>query len=213
MRTVLLTGFEPFGGESINPSWEAVKTLQAMEMAGARIETCQLPCVFGQALKVLGEAIERHAPILVLSVGQAGGRSDLSLERVAINVDDARIADNLGAQPIDKPVVAGGPAAYFATLPVKAMLRDIKAAGLPASLSNTAGTFVCNHVMYGLLHRLAGSEVRGGFLHIPYLPEQAARLGNVPSMSLELVTQGLKVMLHTALTVKDDCELGAGTTH
>jgi pyroglutamyl-peptidase len=146
-------------------------------------------------------------------VGQAGGRTDLSLERVAINVDDARIADNRGAQPIDKPVVAGGPAAYFATLPVKAMLRDIKAAGLPASLSNTAGTFVCNHVMYGLLHRLAGSEVRGGFLHIPYLPEQAARLGNVPSMSLESVTQGLKVMLHTALTVKDDCELGAGTTH
>lgn len=213
MRTVLVTGFEPFGGESINPSWEAVNTLQGMEIAGARIETCQLPCVFGRALEVLGEAIERHAPILVLSVGQAGGRTDLSLERVAINVDDARIADNRGAQPIDKPVVAGGPAAYFATLPVKAMLRDIKAAGLPASLSNTAGTFVCNHVMYGLLHRLAGSEVRGGFLHIPYLPEQAARLGNVPSMSLESVTQGLKVMLHTALTVKDDCELGAGTTH
>ncbi len=201
---VLVTGFEPFGGEPINPSWEAVRALDGETIGGARVAAVCLPCVFGAALRTLDAALEMHRPTLVLGVGQAGGRSGLSLERVAINVDDARIADNAGGRPIDVPVVEGGPPAYFSRLPIKAIVRDLCAAGVPASVSNTAGTFVCNHVFYGLMHRLAGGVVRGGFVHIPYLPVQAARLGDVPSLALETVVAGLRIALATALAVHDD---------
>ena len=154
MKTVLITGFEPFGGESVNPSWEVVSGLDNAIIGGCRVVARQLPCVFGESLTVLNGAIDALSPSLVLAVGQAGGRTDITVERVAINVDDARIADNQGQQPVDVPVVADGPAAWFSTLPIKAMVMAMRNAGIPASVSQTAGTFVCNHVMYGLLHKL-----------------------------------------------------------
>jgi pyroglutamyl-peptidase len=170
---ILVTGFEPFGGESTNPSWEACGILPR-EIGGLRVETCQVPCEFRRAIEVVAAAIERHQPALVLCVGQAGGRSHISIERVAINVDDARLPDNGGVQPVDEPVAAGGPAAYFATVPIKAMARAARAAGVPAEVSNTAGTYVCNHLMYGVLHYLAasGSAARAGFIHVPYAEAQ-----------------------------------------
>ena len=204
---VLLTGFEPFGGESVNPSWEAVRALDGERSGGGLVVARRLPCVFGTALDVLVAAIDELRPRLVVCVGQAGGRTGMSLERVAINVDDGRIADNAGRQPIDAPVVAGAPAAYFSTLPIKAVVRDLRAAGVPASVSNTAGTFVCNHAFYGLMHRLAADgrgAARGGFIHIPLLPAQAARLPDSPSMALDVVIEGLRIAVATALAVEND---------
>jgi pyroglutamyl-peptidase len=211
-RTVLLAGFAPFDGEAINPAWQAVSALWGRQVAGHRIATCELPVEFGASLDVLRKAIARSQPALVLCVGQAGGRSQLSLERVAINVDDARIADNAGAQPIDTPVVAGGPAAYFSTLPIKAMLAALRDAGIPAEVSQTAGTFVCNHVFYGLMHALrATPRVRGGFIHVPYAPAQAARRPGMPSLAVDIVAEGLRIALRAALTTTDDPVLAAGT--
>ncbi|MEO5733230.1 MAG: pyroglutamyl-peptidase I [Rubrivivax sp.] len=202
---ILLTGFEPFGGESVNPSWQVVQALDGGHIAGTRIVGLQLPCVFGAALDVLHAALAAHQPALVLALGQAGGRADFSIERVAINVDDARIADNGGAQPIDRPVIEGAAAAHFSTLPIKAMVLALRQAGLPASVSQTAGTFVCNHVFYGLMHALrAGAQqwpqTRGGFMHLPLLPEQAARLPLVqPSMPLATMVHGVRVALECAV--------------
>ena len=149
-------------------------------------------------------------PRMVLALGQAGGRCDLSLERVAINVDDARMADNAGNQPIDEAVVAGGPAAYFSSLPIKAMVAGLRAAGFPASVSQTAGTFVCNHVFYGLQHRLAASGVRSGFMHIPYLPEQASRHPGQPSLPLDTLVSGVRLALELAMTHARDLRLSGG---
>lgn len=162
MKTVLITGFEPFGGESVNPSREVVSGLDNAIIAGCRVVARQLPCVFGESLAVLNTAIDTLSPSLVLAVGQAGGRTDITVERVAINVDDARIADNRGQQPVDEPIVADGPAAWFSTLPIKAMVAAMRSAGIPASVSQTAGTFVCNHVMYGLLHKLQNTPTVKG---------------------------------------------------
>jgi pyroglutamyl-peptidase len=212
MAVILLTGFEPFAADSINPSWEVARRLDGQQVAGARVVACLLPCVFGQALAVLRQAIAEHQPVLVLALGQAGGRSDLSLERVAINVDDARIADNAGAQPVDEAVVVDGPAAYFTTLPIKAMVAGLRAAGLPASVSQTAGTFVCNHVFYGLQHQLAGSAVRSGFMHIPFLPEQAASMPGQPSLALTTLVDGVRLALRLALETAQDLRLQGGAT-
>lgn len=214
MKTVLITGFEPFGGEQINPSWEVVSRLDNAIIGGCRVVARQLPCVFGDALSVLHSAIDALSPALVLAIGQAGGRADITVERVAINVDDARIADNKGQQPVDAPVVANGPAAWFSTLPIKAMVAAIRKAGIPASVSQTAGTFVCNHVMYGLLHKLSGlPEVKGGFIHIPYLPQQAAAHPGAPSMAAETVRQALEIAIETALQVDQDLVVTGGATH
>ncbi|WNN45634.1 pyroglutamyl-peptidase I [Winslowiella toletana] len=215
MKTVLITAFEPFGGEQINPSWEAVRQLNEQLLGGAKIVARQLPCVFGEALKALYKEMDELQPALVIAVGQAGGRSDISIERVAINVDDARIPDNQQNQPIDEPIVAGGPAAYFSTLPIKALVEGIREAGIPASVSQTAGTYVCNHVMYGLLHRLAeqGDGVRGGFIHIPYLPEQAAKLPGMPSMAAATVILALEMAISVALRTEQDIRLVGGATH
>jgi pyroglutamyl-peptidase len=171
---ILVTGFEPFGGQSLNPSWEVARALLGWTLEGAQITSVQLPCVFKLALPALQQALAQHRPDIVLALGQAEGRCDFSVERVAINVMDARIADNAGAQPIDVPVIAGGPAAYFSTLPIKSLVAGLKAAGFPASVSQTAGTFVCNQVFYALQHTLAGLGVHSGFVHLPLLPEQAA---------------------------------------
>lgn len=171
---ILVTGFEPFGGQSLNPSWEVARALHGTLVDGAQVTAVQLPCVFADALPALQEALARHRPDIVLALGQAEGRCDFSVERVAINVMDARIPDNAGEQPIDVPVIAGGPAAYFSTLPIKSLVAGLKAAGFAASVSQTAGTFVCNQVFYALQHALAGQGVHSGFVHLPLLPEQAA---------------------------------------
>jgi pyroglutamyl-peptidase len=216
MTKVLLTGFEPFDNEPINPSWEAVRALDGWECAGATVHARRITCVFGAALRELDAAIDELQPTLVLCIGQAGGRAEFTPERVAINVDDGRICDNAGCQPIDVPVVAGAPAAYFSTLPIKAIVRDLGAAGIAASVSNTAGTFVCNHLFFGLMHRIATRPVaglRGGFIHIPYLPEQAARFPGAPGMPLDTVVAALRIAVNTALTVHEDVRAIGGKLH
>ena len=222
-RTVLLTGFDPFDGERLNPSWLAAETLHGEAIAGRRIVAVQLPTSFARGPRVLRAAIRRHAPELVVCVGQAGGRAQISLERVAINIDDARIADNDGAQPVDTPIVRSGPAAYFSTLPIKAMFAALREADIPAEISQTAGTFVCNRVFYALMHALAEDGdhhhdsrrggIRGGFVHIPYLPEQAAGHPGAPSLSLGIVVAGLRIMIETALRTRKDHRIAAGATH
>ena len=212
-RTVLLTGFEPFNKETINPAWEAVRALQGWAGQGYVVEVLQLPCVFGDANRAIVEAVARLAPAVVIAVGQAGGRVDLSVERVAINVDDASILDNAQRQPVDEAIVAGGPAAYFSTLPIKSIVAALRAAGLPASVSQTAGTFVCNHVFYGLMHATAGRDVRAGFIHIPYLPEQAAAHPGAASMALAEVVRGLKIAVEVAVNAGDDLRVSGGQTH
>jgi pyroglutamyl-peptidase len=207
--TVLLTGFEPFGGESVNPSWMAVQSLHGRRIGGHKIVAAQLPTVFDSSLTELSRLLRTHRPALVACVGQAGGRAAISLERVAINVNDARIPDNLASQPVDTPVVAGGPAAYFTTLPIKAMLQALQRGGIAAEVSQTAGTFVCNHVFYGLMHALATTrglkKTRGGFIHVPWLPEQGR-----PSMTTEELVRGLRLAIATALTTTRDISSGAG---
>lgn len=198
--TLLLTGFEPFGGETINPSWEVARRLDGEPIAGLRVVARQLPCRFGEAAEALRQALHACRPALVLALGQAGGRSDLSVERVAINVDDARIPDNAGAQPVDVPVAPDGPAAYFSTLPIKAIVAGLRAQGVPASVSQTAGTFVCNHVFYALMHALRDRPtVRAGFVHLPLLPEQAARQPGQPSMPLDWMVVGIRAALAIAV--------------
>jgi len=212
---VLVTGFEPFAGETVNPSQQIVRALDAQVIAGHGVIGAILPTEFARVLPLLDELIEQHQPSLVLALGQAGGRNGISLERVAINLIDARIADNAGAQPIDVPVAAEGPNAYFSTLPIKAMLARLKEARIPAALSHSAGTFVCNQVFYGLAHALATRHrgIRGGFVHVPYLPEQAQRHTGAPSMALDAMVAAVRLCLETALTTADDLHYAAGTTH
>jgi pyroglutamyl-peptidase len=201
----LVTGFEPFAGDAVNPAGEAVLGLPS-RLGELAIHARVLPTVFGRTIAALEDALVTVRPDIVLCVGLAGGRAELSLERVAINVDDARIPDNDGQQPIDRPIVAGGPAAYFTGLPVKAAVAALREAGLPAIVSNTAGTFVCNHVFYGLMHLLATRHLpsRGGFLHVPYLPSQAASLNGAPSMALGQIVQGIEIILRVAAARTDD---------
>ena len=208
---ILLTGFDPFDGDTINPSAEIVRALQGALVAGHTIVGAQLPCEFGRSRSVLDKALTRWQPVIVLALGQAGGRPDLSLERVAINVDDARIADNAGASPIDEPIVADGPAAHFSTLPIKAMVAALHAAGIPASVSQSAGTFVCNHVFYGLQHRLAGSGARSGFMHVPLTPEQALRQPGLLAMPLRTMIDGVRIALLAAVANRRDLSLAGGS--
>lgn len=210
--TLLLTGFEPFGGEAVNPSWEAVRALDGEIIDGHRVACVRLPVVFGRSLDVLREALRAHRPMLTICVGQAGGRPRLSLERVAINLDDARIPDNDGSQPIDTPVDPHGPPAHFATLPIKAILAALTDAGIPAEVSNSAGTYVCNHVFYGLMQALHDG-MRGGFVHIPYSPEQAARHPGAPSLPVAMVSEALRIALRTALARREDLRAQAGAEH
>ena len=197
---VLLTAFDPFGGESINPAFEAVRLLPDT-IEGATIVKLEVPTIFREALDVLDEALERERPDIAIAVGQAGGRFDVTPERVAINVDDARIADNAGNQPVDEPIYPDGPNAYFATLPIKAMVAAIREAGLPSSVSNSAGTFVCNHLMYGLLYAADKKypDMRGGFIHVPFLPAQVVTKPNQPSMSLDNIVTALTVAVAAAV--------------
>jgi pyroglutamyl-peptidase len=209
---VLVTGFDPFGGESLNPSWQ-VCTLLPREIAGMRVERCKVPCEFRRAIQVVAEAIERHHPAMVVCLGQAGGRAQLSVERVAINVDDARIGDNSGAAPIDEPIAANGPAAYFATLPIKAAAAGMRAAGVPAAISNSAGTYVCNHLMYGVLHFLAASRIpaRAGFIHLPYAEEQVLDKPAMPALSLATMARGVEAAIAAAARHREDIRVSEGS--
>lgn len=213
MNCILLTGFGPFGGEPVNPALETVRRLDGRVVSNHRLVTRELPVVRHQAIEAMIKHINETTPALIVAIGQAGGRLEITPERVAINVDDYRIPDNAGLQPVDEPVVAGGPAAYWSTLPIKAMVKAMKECGIPASVSNSAGTFVCNHLFYGLMHHLAseGNRQRGGFVHIPYLPEQAVRLGNQPSMALESIVSGLEAAIATAITNSADVSISGGT--
>jgi len=199
---ILLTGFEPFGGEAINPSWEVAQRLEGPLAAGGRVVARCLPCAFRPSIAALNDALREVRPSLVLALGLARGRTELSLERVAVNLIDARIPDNAGDQPIDEPVIAGGPAAYFSTLPLKPMVAGLRAAGHPAGLSYTAGSYVCNTIFYALQHALAGQGLRSGFMHVPCLPEQAAR-EPAPSMALAEMIDGVRLALVLALESKD----------
>ena len=213
MRNVLVTGFGPFGGEPINPALEAIKLLGGRTVGGYRVVTREMPVTRFESIDAIVEHIQDTDPVLVLAVGQAGGRLEITPERVAINMDDFRIPDNAGLQPVDEPVVPGAPAAYWSTLPIKMMVSAMREAGIPASVSNSAGTFVCNHLFYGLMHYLdqSGNKIRGGFVHIPYLPEQAARVGAQPSMAVETIVKGLEVALGAALTSTADIKQTGGT--
>lgn len=222
MQTVLLTGFEPFKNKPTNSSWEAVRALD-----GARITTASgdaivharmMPVRFRTVDQALADAIDDTRPSLVICVGQAGGRADLSIERVAINVDDARIPDNDGYQPIDVPIVANAPAAYFSSLPIKAIVCALRDAGIPASVSQTAGTFMCNRIFYALSHYIAtrSPALRGGFVHIPYMPQQAARhpgQPSQPSMATVTIVAGLKIIVQTSLPDQADLRESASALH
>lgn len=200
---ILVTGFDPFGGETINPSIETVKRLPD-KIAGAKILKLEIPTVRHKSLKVIEEAILKYDPDVILSVGQAGGRAEISVERIGINVDDFRIPDNEGNQPVDEPICPEGPDAYFVTVPIKAMAEQIRKRKIPASVSNTAGTFVCNHVTYGVCHLLTTKYPgkRSGFLHIPFLPEQVLDKNNMPSMSGELLVEAVEAAIEAIVNVQ-----------
>jgi pyroglutamyl-peptidase len=213
---ILVTGFDPFGGEPTNPSWEAVRRLPD-EVAGAQVVKVQIPTVFERSEDAVRAAIVEHDPDVIVSVGQAGGRFSVNPERVAINIDDGRIPDNDGEQPIDVPVWEDGPPAYFSSLPIKAMSTAMREAGVPAAVSNTAGTYVCNHVMYTVLY-LIDREFpgkRGGFVHVPYLPEQVLDKPNQPALALDDIVTALTAGLGAIVeyTGKPDERTVGGAIH
>ena len=189
MKKLLITGFDPFDGATVNPSWEAVKLLPE-QIGEYELHKLQIPTVFGLAPKAVVEKAAEIHPDVIISVGQAGTRAAVTPERIGINVRDARITDNAGVSPKDEPIVPGGPDGLFSTLPVKAMIAAISEAGLPGAISNTAGTFVCNDVLYSLLHHFAGTNVRCGFIHVPWLPEQGS-----PSLALEDTAKALEIAI------------------
>jgi pyroglutamyl-peptidase len=211
MKTILVTGFEPFGGETRNPSQEIAQALAGRVIAGRRVVGGVLPCVYGASVAELKRLLRVHRPILVVCVGQAGGRADITPERIAINVDDARIPDNAGAQPVDRPIVRGGPAAYWSSLPIKAIVVALRARSIPASVSQTAGTFVCNHVFYGLMHTLRRrTGVRGGFIHVPFLPGQAKH--GEASLPLATMVEAVAVAVEVSIKRKADLRAVGGST-
>lgn len=193
---VLLTAFNPFGGESVNPAQEAVEAV-ADTVAGAEVVKLVVPTVFKKSIETVHEAMKREKPDVTFCIGQAGGRIGLTPERVAINLDDARIEDNEGNQPVDSPIFEDGKNAYFTSLPVKAMVQKIKDAGVPSSISYTAGTFVCNHLMYGVLYYIEKEfpGMKGGFMHVPYLHEQAVSRANTPSLSKDDIVKGIEAAI------------------
>ena len=208
---VLITGFDPFGGEKINPAWEAVKGIKNI-IEGAKIIKLEIPTVFNKSIEKVKEAMELEKPDIVLCIGQAGGRYDITIERVAINVDDARIEDNEKNQPIDIPVFEDGENAYFSNLPIKAMVEEIKGQGIPASISNSAGTFVCNHIMYGVLYHINKTykNMRGGFIHVPFINEQVLDKKNQPYMPVEHISKAIEAAIKAAVINNEDIKKSGG---
>ena len=212
MKTVLLTGFEPFGGAARNPSGEIALAWDGREVAGARIVGAVLPCVFGSARRELDLLLRRHRPAATPRQSTTAGRTAITPERVAINVDDARIPDNAGRRPIDLPIVRGGPVAYWSTLPIKAIVAELRSRGVPAEVSQTAGTFLCNHVFYALMHAVRRRRgVKAGFVHVPAMSEAAAP--GEPSLPLAGLTEAAGVMLRTILRTRRDRRAAGGATH
>lgn len=211
---ILVTGFDSFGGEKINPAFESVKNLPN-KILNAEIIKLEIPTVINKSLDKIREKIEEVKPDVVLSVGQAGGRADITIERVGINCDDFRIPDNNGNQPIDEKIVEDGPDAYFSNLPIKAMVKHIQDGNIPASVSNSAGTFVCNHVLYGVAHIGATKyqNMRTGFIHVPFLPNQVLNKKSMPSMSLETITKALKLAIEAIILNENDINLTGGKIH
>jgi pyroglutamyl-peptidase len=198
MKRVLLTGFEPFAGASLNPSEQIVNALKARQIEGVELHTAVLPVVFTESSELLRHLIKLHKPDIVICLGQAEGRREISFERVAINLDDARLADNAGRVVLDQPVVAGGPTAHLTTLPVKEMVAAVRAEGIAAGLSTTAGTFVCNHIFYAMQHELAETSVVSGFIHVPLMPEQAGEFEGLPTMPLDQQVRAIEVAIRVA---------------
>ena len=209
---ILVTGFDPFGGEPINPAIESVKRLPD-NIAGAEIIKLEIPTVRKKSLEKIEKAINEHNPDVILSIGQAGGRFDISIERVGINLDDFRIPDNEGNQIIDEPVFPDGENSYFVKLPVKAMVQNVQKNNIPASVSYTAGTFVCNHVLYGVMY-LIEKKYKGkksGFIHIPFLPQQVVDKKNMPSMELDTIVKGLTAAIEAIVKNNEDIKEVGGT--
>lgn len=212
---VMVTGFDPFGGESVNPAYEAIKLLPD-EIGGAQIVKLEVPTVFGKAGEVLEAGITKHQPDAVICVGQAGGRSGMTVEKTAINLQDARIPDNAGMQPVDKQIKEDGETAYFASIPVKAMVAKMRENGIPAFVSYTAGTFVCNDLMYSLLYLIDKKypQIRGGFIHVPYAMGQTVdKPIGTASMALEMIAKGLEYSVLAVIENQEDISEAMGTTH
>lgn len=191
LKKLLVTGFDPFGGEKINPSWEAVKLLPE-KIGSFSLKKCMIPTAFHKGAQTVLNAADQWQPDVILCIGQAGGRSAVTPERIGVNLRDARIQDNAGSQPQEERIISDGQDGYFATVPVKAMAEAIRTAGYPAAVSNTAGTFVCNEVLYTLLHHFRDTPVQVGFIHVPFLPEQ----GN-PNMPLEDIAAALQAAIQS----------------
>ena len=209
---ILVTGFDPFGGEPINPAIESVKRLPD-NIAGAEIIKLEIPTVRKKSLEKIEKAINEHNPDVILSIGQAGGRFDISIERIGINLDDFRIPDNEGNQIIDEPIFPDGENSYFVKLPVKAMVQNVQKNNIPASVSYTAGTFVCNHVLYGVLYLIEKkyNGKKSGFIHIPFLPEQVVDKRNTPSMELSTIVKGLTAAIEAIVKNDEDIKEVGGT--
>jgi pyroglutamyl-peptidase len=209
MKRVLLTGFEPFAGSSMNPSEQIVKALAASGIVDSsgqtqvELHTAVLPVVFTESSELLKHLIKLHQPDIVICLGQAEGRREISFERVAINLDDARLADNAGRTITDQPVVEGGQPAHFTTLPVKEMVAAVRAEGIAAGLSTTAGTFVCNHIFYALQHSLIGTGKHSGFIHVPLIEEQAGEFEGQPTMPLEQQVEAIGVAIRVAAGIHE----------
>lgn len=203
MKKLLLTAFEPFAGEEINPSLEAARQMSRVEFSGALIHTAELPVDRHQAVTTALKLIHESRPDIIIMLGEAGGRFRINPERIAINVDDFRIPDNAGNQPRDEPIVEGGPAAYFSTLPIRAMADRMISAGIPAAISNTAGTYLCNRLFYSAMHAISteGPPAIAGFMHLPYLHEQAInRNPDVPSLSRESIVEAVRLAIEVSIT-------------
>lgn len=215
MKKILITGFDPFGGEPVNPAFEAVKLLPE-QIAGAELVKLEIPTVFTRSAELVEKTIEAEGPDYVLCVGQAGGRASVTVEKVAINLAEARIPDNDGEQPFDQPLREDGDTAYFATLPVKAMVAAIREAGIPANMSYSAGTYVCNSIMYNVLYLLDRKfpGVRGGFVHVPYALEQGVgKPADTPTMPLATMVRALEAAVEAIVTNERDITGNLGTTH
>ena len=209
---ILVTWFDPFGGQTINPAIESVKLLPDV-IEGCKVIKLEIPTVVYKSLNIIEKTIEKERPDFVLSIGQAGGRSDITVERIGINCDDCRIADNDGNQPIDTKVFSDGPDAYFVNLPIKAMVKNMQDANIPSSVSNTAGTFICNHVCYGVRHICSTKypNIKSGFIHIPFLPEQVIDKKSMPSMELNTSVKAITKAIEAIVTTSTDIVYSQGT--
>lgn len=211
---ILVTGFDPFGGDKVNPANEVVKLLPD-KILNAEIIKLEIPTVIKKSLELIDKNIEKHNPDVILSIGQAGGRPDITVERIGINVDDFRIKDNEGNQVIDVPIYEDGENAYFSNLPIKAMVAYIKNKKIPSSISNTAGTFVCNHVLYGVRYLIEKkyNGKKSGFIHIPFLPEQVIDRPNTPSMDINVIRDGIIESIKAIIENDEDIKAIGGATH